>query len=78
VSIKEGDIVYIRARATKKATFYNRGCAMEDGITVVPISRDGKSYDDAYLYPPRGSVVSKDALQHAAVQQVRAMYGIDE
>jgi hypothetical protein len=71
--IREGDVVYIRARATRAVTFYEGGVS-QDGVSVIPISRDGATHD-ALLAPPE-AVISAKAIESAVTKAVKERYGI--
>ena len=68
MSIYEGSIVYIRARATKRATFYENGTAVEGVMVVQPITNDGVEQD--YIRVPPQSVVSAQAAEIAIRRKI--------
>jgi len=72
--IRESDIVYVRAVATKQATFYDDGVE-KDGVTLIPISRDGKKHE--FILVPNDSVISANAVESIVTKKVKERYGIE-
>lgn len=72
MAINEGDIVYIRARATKRAVVYNHGVS-EDGVVVSPMARDQTEFD--YIVVPPESVISAEAAEWAIRKRIEREQG---
>jgi hypothetical protein len=71
--IREGDIVYLRARATKEAEFFDDGIRL-DGITLVPLDREGNTHE--YILAPKSAVISAAAIESAVTKKIKERYGI--
>lgn len=65
MAVREGDIIYIRARATNRVKFYENGTEITAAgrITACPITKDGEEGD--YINVPQESVASVDAMKVA-------------
>jgi len=72
--IREGDVVYVRAIATKSATFYENGVAV-DGVSLIPLAKDGTRFD--FINCPPESIVSSNAIESAITKKVKERYGIE-
>lgn len=74
MAIRDGDVVYIRARATKGARVYENGTEVE-GVVVQPMDADGTMHD--HVSVPRGTLMSKDKIMWLAERRVREQMGLE-
>lgn len=70
MAVREGDIVYIRARVTNRVKFYENGTEITAAgrVTASPITKDGEEGD--YINVPQESIVSVDAMRVAARKMI--------
>ena len=71
MAVREGTVVYVRGRATKKVRFYENGTEQdnEQHIVVQLMEADGTAGD--YIRVPMSMVISAEAIKAKVHRQVQ-------